>query len=961
MWFDAVMDLKDYRELEPECWVPVPNEGWGIEAASADNPSAQLLNGTWDFAIRDRDPSECWFRIRDNSWWRWDAGREALVEGGGPRREHEYDSLFFQRDSGDMPWREIPVPSNWESHAFSQQVFAHCSLDKDDKVGYYRRGFRLPGEWIDDGGRIILQAEGIAASAEVYVNERYIGYRDGGFIPFQLDITDAVTRDGDNLLAIRVVKGDISTVHDNSGQWMLSGIWRDIFIFHVSETHVSDLRVQPDYDAGSGTGRLEIDVQAHTAGGEHAIEAKLYEWAADSEVVSEYVDVEQVSGSHTELCLETDAIKPWSPEAPVMYRLELRLLSDGTVVERVREEVGFRRFEADGERFLLNGKPFLIRGVTRHEIKQGRGRSLSVADMLNEIRLMREANITGVRSHPYPFDPRWIRLCARHGILVCSGFCLCGYNSWGNPWAISEIPTYPEHEEDIDPGYRELFRDRYHAFAPRIFGRLKNMTAVFAWSLANESAISRIFVPVARFLHEQERGRFIISAGDRCIAESRFGGRHPELREAVDYVRWECMTADSQHYPERCRREEFPSTVPWNPEHPRPMFYTESAHPFCNRDNYIIDPSMQGDLYGAGLKRTFEIIRTMSGVGGYFIFEWCDQSVMQKGDPELCDSFIRPWHGYVSFNQNVKGILGPNHEYKPAYHSVRKTYARVVIEEVSQNARELVLRIRNDYTFIDLESLAFTLTPVRGSTPVGAVEEFSVQTAPGRTAEVRLSTTPAAGMAAWRIAVFEAPWEGPVAERDINVGDSVRLSPPGTGGSVDIGCFASPSDYRVSLGTAGLLGAQAYVGMGHISAGNLPPGFITLDDIEHWETVDSDDMTLHIRARVSQGRGFIDSRIGVTESDGVLSLEQELWREGEQTWVSGTGMSFMVPAAYREIGWRRRSGVWTEYPPDHPDRLVGRELLGRDEYPPAFVFGASAGAQRGPCMVVGRSCSHAGD
>ncbi len=960
-----------FRKLTEIDWIPVPDEGWAIEAASADNPTVVSLNGQWDFAIRDREPDEAWYRIRDTSWWAWNKDQKALVEVEDPQRRHPFDRDFAESNGGDIQWSPISVPANWESQAFSQHVFAHKSLDRDDKVGYYRRRFGLPGEWAEQG-RVILQGEGVAASAEVYVNGTCAGYHDGGFIPFQMDITDAVRSDGANTIAIRVVKGDLSTVHDNSGQWMMSGIWRDIFVFHVPDAHVTDLHVDSDYDADAGEGRLGVSLRGSVKAAGCEIEAVLLPWDGDESIAQTRViaDNEFAESATWSLELASQEITPWTPEFPAMYRLECRLIRDGEVIERVREEIGFRRFSADGERFLLNGEPFLVRGVTRHEIKQGVGRSLTVGDMLNEIRLMREANINGVRSHPYPFDPRWIKLCARHGILVCSGYCLCGYNSWGNPWALSEVRTYPTHEAEIDPGYRELFHDRYHYFAPRIYGRLKNMTAVFAWSLSNESAISEIFVPVARFLRDREKSRrFILSAGDVCISKAGYDRKHPELNNVVEHVRWECMTADSQHYPERCTLDKLPNTVPWNKDHPRPMFYTEAAHPFCNRDNFLLDPAMLGDLYGRGLKRVFDVVRTMPGVGGFFVFEWCDQSVMQKGDPAHSDSFIKPWHGYTIFTQNIKGILGPNHEPKPSYHSVRKAFARVHIEPVAVDENQVTLRIRNNYAFVDLARFVFTATLLNEGQPAGPARTVPVAAAPGGETEVVVPVAEHTGSGADRakhpgaseleIAVRDPAWPGPVAERRIRLRDQpaadlfVSLHPIRAVGDDEAlnGLRFEEKKLRfgnavtLSLGTAASVGQQRYVGMGHIPAGDAPNGFITGADVERRELIPADtaeaaELTWSEIYHLSGNRGRIvsDFRVTVAEDGDKLRIGQRIGRDGEAIWLSGLGLSFTVSSSYREIDWRRHGGVWTEYPADHPDRLRGHEVLNQNEFPPVNPF-----------------------
>ena len=938
-------DLSHLPELAERTWIPVPDEGWSVPPASAANPAVRFLNGTWDFTVRPRDKARGW-RGLDGRWWRWNADAQALQphEDDEPRG---LDADFMAEEPAGVDWQPIAVPGNWEQQAFSQHVFAHASLPLEDVVGYYRRRFDVPGEWTE-GGRVILQAEGIAASAEVYVNGRFATYHDGGFVPFQADVTDLLIA-GENRIAIRVVKADVSTVHDSSGQWMLSGIWRDIFLFHVGDAHVTDLHVRPDYDAEARAGELTLAVQA--AGGATEIQAVLLPWEDGEAVLTGRA---AVSGGRAELKLRSAHLAPWTPETPTLYRLECRLMAGGQVVERVREEVGFRRFSADGERFLINGRPFLIRGVTRHEIKQTRGRSLSVADMEEEIRLMRQANVNGVRSHPYPFDPRWVKLCARHGIVVCSGYCLCGYNSWGNPWTLSEVPTYPKHESTFDAGYRELFQNRYWTFAPWIYARYRNHTAVFAWSVSNESALSEIFYPVAKFLNDRERdgGRFILSAGDVNMAESRFEDAAPEQKPLIEHIRRDLLTADSEHYPERRPAEQMPQRLPWLADRPRPTFFTEAAHVYCNRDHFAMDPGILGDVWGRGLRRFFQSLRQVPAAGGYFIFEWSDQSVMQNGEPELDASILGPGRGYKAYVQNIKGIVGGNHELKPSYHSVRKVYAPVIFEHETRAGGDVRLTVRNDYHFRDLAEVRIRCVRTAADGSRAAPQTLQLAAGPGESATAEL---PALGEGdRYRLEVYDPAWPEAIAEHDILGGQRpwpgqnvrpVRTAwqvrdgqPAGLGGLGEV-AFIAP--LRPLWGLVDPRSAQRDLGMGHLAAGELPAGVVAPADVQRVEVLDASAGRRVTRHHLGDN-GHLDCELiwGVEGEDAVV--RQAISRVGPPVWFTGAGLQFQLPGDWDALHWRRWGGEWNEYPDDHPDRLAGSVRLGLSEHPSINPFRSPA-------------------
>ncbi|MFS6554094.1 glycoside hydrolase family 2 TIM barrel-domain containing protein, partial [Parabacteroides distasonis] len=106
-------------------------------------------------------------------------------------------------------------------------------------------------------------------------------------------------------------------------------------------------------------------------------------------------------------------------ETPYLYTLRLRLVDDkGNTVEQVETKVGFRRLEIRDGRFLVNGKQVRFRGVNRQEMNQNTGRVISTAQMLDDIRLLKQCNVNAVRTGHYPNDPRWYDLCDEYGIYV---------------------------------------------------------------------------------------------------------------------------------------------------------------------------------------------------------------------------------------------------------------------------------------------------------------------------------------------------------------------------------------------------------------------------------------------------------------------------------------------------------------------------------------------------------------
>src|SRR5206468_12726682 len=96
----------------------------------------------------------------------------------------------------------------------------------------------------------------------------------------------------------------------------------------------------------------------------------------------------------------------WTAETPNLYKLLLTLKdANGATVEVIPTNIGFRKVEVRGGRFLVNGKPVLIKGVNRHEHDEHTGKVVSVDSMIRDIKLMKQFNVNAVRTSHYPNQP----------------------------------------------------------------------------------------------------------------------------------------------------------------------------------------------------------------------------------------------------------------------------------------------------------------------------------------------------------------------------------------------------------------------------------------------------------------------------------------------------------------------------------------------------------------------------
>jgi beta-galactosidase/beta-glucuronidase len=276
-------------------------------------------------------------------------------------------------------------------------------LQPDERL-WYRRSFSLPDGFVRD--RVLLHFGAVDQTCTVWVNDVEVGGNDGGYWSFSLDVTDAL-RAGDNSLVVAV--RDLSDGHQHaSGKQRLkrgaiwytaqSGIWQTVWMESVPAVHVERLTLTPHLAAA------ELEVTVHGAAG-----------VARVTVAGREVD----APVGRPVRVPVDEVRPWSPEDPHLYDVDVTLGED-----RVSSYAGMRSVEvgadADGHpRLLLNGRPYLHVGV----LDQGYwpdGLMTPPSDdaLVHDVATMKRLGFTMLRKHIKVESMRWYHHCDRLGMLV---------------------------------------------------------------------------------------------------------------------------------------------------------------------------------------------------------------------------------------------------------------------------------------------------------------------------------------------------------------------------------------------------------------------------------------------------------------------------------------------------------------------------------------------------------------
>lgn len=405
--------------------------------------------------------------------------RPQLVRGGHLNLNGRWEYAFAGRGRQEPAEYdgEIIVPFSPESplSGVNRQLLP-------DETLWYRRTVDLPDGFRPEGHRVLLHFGAVDQTCHVFVNDIEVGGHEGGYLPFCLDITDAL-QDGSGTLVVEV--RDPSDTGDRAwgkqklkrgGIWYTaqSGIWQTVWIECVPAVHVERLTLVPHLDESC----VEVTVHAEE---DRPAQIQIH---ADGEVVG------QADAAPNEAVrIPIPDVRPWSPEDPFLYDVTVRLGDD-----HVAGYVGMRSFgvgpdENGVPRLLLNGRPYFHAGILDQGYwSDGMYTAPSDEAMVHDIATMKRLGFTMLRKHIKVEPLRWYHHCDRLGILVWQDMV----NGGGpyRPAVITPPAVVPMRLGDgryewfgrADAGGRERFREEMRETVEH----LRNVVSIAVWVPFNE-------------------------------------------------------------------------------------------------------------------------------------------------------------------------------------------------------------------------------------------------------------------------------------------------------------------------------------------------------------------------------------------------------------------------------------------------------------------------------------------
>ncbi|HKB91430.1 MAG TPA: glycoside hydrolase family 2 TIM barrel-domain containing protein, partial [Opitutaceae bacterium] len=350
---------------------------------------------------------------------------------------------FFQPDYDAADWKRITVPSCWEVQGFGTPIYVNyrypfntthygqvmneprkefTSFKERNPVGSYLRTFRVPPNW--EGGRTLIHFAGVSSAMYIWVNGQKVGFSEDSRSPAEFDITPYL-KPGDNLLAVEVYRWSAGSYLEDQDMWRLSGIFRDVFLYHTPSVSIWDFYIDAVLDEAlqNATMALRYSLRSTESAKIDGLRIRLSLRGPDGQPVGngpilEETAIVSAKGVDAERATTAAVLKNpqlWSEEQPNVYDALVELMQNGSVLETRRIDLGFRKIELRNDGFLVNGKSIKIKGVNRHEWSPSGGYTLTRDDQRLDLRLIKQANLNFVRTSHYPNDPRWYELCNRSG------------------------------------------------------------------------------------------------------------------------------------------------------------------------------------------------------------------------------------------------------------------------------------------------------------------------------------------------------------------------------------------------------------------------------------------------------------------------------------------------------------------------------------------------------------------
>lgn len=371
--------------------------------------------------------------------------------------------------------------------------FNDITVDGDlrDFIGnvWYEKRIIVPSQWKADN--IFIRIGSASHNSKVWINGKLVKEYTGGFLPFEVNISNEVKFGEENQIIICVNNeltwqtfppGEVYYIEDEKGKkkkrlkqqhdfFNYSGIHRNVYLYSTSKTYIEDIIIKTDYDRK--VGYVDYEVVTNTTKEDFQIQVEIYN--------KENILVGKSDGN-TDIIKIQDVVL-WEPNNAYLYKFIVELKKGKDLIDSYNLDFGVRTIKVEDGKFLINNKPFYFKGFGKHEDMDIKGKGIDDAVNIRDYNLLNWINANSFRTSHYPYSEEMLDLADRYGIVVIGEVPAVGMLGQAVP-AVGELDGVFTEDKINDETLNEHIR-----LTKEMINRDKNHPSIVMWSLANEASV----------------------------------------------------------------------------------------------------------------------------------------------------------------------------------------------------------------------------------------------------------------------------------------------------------------------------------------------------------------------------------------------------------------------------------------------------------------------------------------
>jgi len=385
---------------------------------------------------------------------------------------------YCERSLDDSRWRTLTLPHDWSVESDFSKENSGRNAWLPGGIAWYRKSFELPDSY--KGKTIEIQFDGVYKNATLWVNQNPVGIQHDGYTSFRYDITELLSFDEENTIAVRVDNSNQPNCRWYSG----SGIYRNVWLNITSATHIETwgtFITTPEVSKELAKVKIVSTIKNMDKAKDLSIETQIFA-PNGQQVAGETATMKIGQFQSTDVIqnLTVKAPELWSVETPAIYTAITFVKSGNQILDEYLSTFGIRTIEFDAENgFFLNGEHLKMKGVCLHHDAGSLGGAVPGEVWVRRLQKLKAIGCNAIRTAHNPAAPEFMTICDTMGFLVMNEFV----DKWNAPYR-KNAPKDPFYNVQMaDPNFTLEWQRNYE----ETIRRDGNHPSVIIWSVGNEN------------------------------------------------------------------------------------------------------------------------------------------------------------------------------------------------------------------------------------------------------------------------------------------------------------------------------------------------------------------------------------------------------------------------------------------------------------------------------------------